>query len=201
LRPFCDTIAGSLAADTVELADLYTLYRSCVGRLHRWCAASQVHEPMALNPRLMLHACLTSNFISTNILARSDVTTILLALPIPFRAHQDSPWPHPRDPGASRLASHESLHKTTAVRAVRGFAARYYLRPATSRGSTPKDRDHEHHQRKKLPYRGISQSIMILPALRSTRKAPIASSVSRFVKLDAWKSKMRTLLQQSPADL
>jgi hypothetical protein len=120
LRPFCDTIAGSLAADTVELADLYTLYRSCVGRLHRWCAASQVHEPMALNPRLMLHACLTSNFISTNILARSDVTTILLALPIPFRAHQDSPWPHPRDPGASRLASHESLHGATAVRAVRG---------------------------------------------------------------------------------
>lgn len=90
-------------------------------RLHKECAASRVYESMALNPRrLMLHAFLTSNFISTNILARSDVTTILLALPIPFRAHQDSPWPHPRDPGASRLASHESLHGATAVRAVRG---------------------------------------------------------------------------------
>ena len=122
-------------------------------RLHRRSAASRVYESMALNPRrLMLHVFLTSNFISTNILARSDVTTILLALPIPFRAHQDSPWPHPRDPGASRLASHESLHGATAVRAVRG--ARHGTISAWRRVEscwTPEDRDHERHQRNIAP--------------------------------------------------
>ena len=164
---------------------------------------------MALNPRrLMLHVFLTSNFISTNILARSDVTTILLALPIPFRGHQDCPWPHPRDPGASRLASHESLHGATAVRAVRG------ARHGTISAWRPveDDRDHERHQRKMAPLsKDQTKRLLeilyctVLPTLRLARK-DARGSVSRLVKLDGLEfedesSRSSEPLQQSPADL
>ena len=85
------------------------------------------------------------------------MTTNLLALPISFRTNQDClGWPHPRDHGASRLASHESLHGyfATALRAVRG--ARHgtisVRRPVdVNATATPEDRDHEHQQRRLPP--------------------------------------------------
>jgi hypothetical protein len=117
-------LPGRVQQPQVELADLYILYRTCVrgstDGVHRAEVMNRWRSTQANDPRRMLRASYLKLHLNKYIGQKRRDDNFLLALPTPFTAPR-LPWPNPRDHGASRLASHESLHKTTAVRAVRGL--------------------------------------------------------------------------------
>lgn len=105
------TIAGRV--QQVELADLYILYRTCVrgstDGVHRAEFMNRWRSTQANDPRRVLRASYLKLRLNKYIGQKRRDDNFLLALPTPFTAPR-LPWPNPRDHGASRLASHESLH-------------------------------------------------------------------------------------------